>query len=92
MLVLDTNVVSERKAKSGRADAGVVAWAETVQTSELLVSAITILELETGVLRLSGATQPKVPCCERGSISMYCRGSAGGYCQSTPQWRAVAPG
>ena len=53
MLVLDTNAVSElRKAKSGRADAGVVAWAETVQASELFVSAITILELETGVLQI----------------------------------------
>jgi len=53
MFVLDTNVVSElRKAKSGRADAGVVAWAETAQASELFVSSITILELETGVLQI----------------------------------------
>lgn len=53
MFVLDTNVVSElRKAKSGRADAGVVAWAKTVQASELFVSAITILELGMGVLQI----------------------------------------
>lgn len=53
MLILDTNVVSElRKAKSGRANAGVVAWAETALASELFVSAITILELEMGVLQI----------------------------------------
>jgi len=46
-------VVSElRKAKSGRADPAVVAWTKFVQASELFVSAITILELETGVLQI----------------------------------------
>lgn len=46
-------MVSElRKAKSGRADPAVVAWAKFVQASELFVSAITILELETGVLQI----------------------------------------
>lgn len=48
---LDTTVVSElRKAGSGKADARVVAWATGVQTASLYLSAITILELETGVL------------------------------------------
>ncbi|MCA3243155.1 MAG: type II toxin-antitoxin system VapC family toxin [Rubrivivax sp.] len=51
MFVVDTNVVSElRKAKSGQADRGVVAWAASVPADALFVSAITILELETGVL------------------------------------------
>lgn len=46
-------MVSElRKAKSGRADPAVVAWTKFVQASELFVSAITILELETGVLQI----------------------------------------
>ncbi len=46
-------MVSElRKAKPGRAAAGVVAWAETAQASELFVSAITIQELEMGVLQI----------------------------------------
>jgi len=53
MFVLNTDVVSElRKAKSGRADPAVVAWARSVQASELFVSMITILELETGVLQI----------------------------------------
>ncbi|HEV2952907.1 MAG TPA: type II toxin-antitoxin system VapC family toxin [Candidatus Dormibacteraeota bacterium] len=52
MFVLDTNVVSElRKAKSGKADKNVTAWAATVPASSLFLSVITVLELETGVLR-----------------------------------------
>ncbi len=51
MYLLDTNVVSElRKAKAGRADAGVTAWAGRVPPTSLFLSAITILELERGVL------------------------------------------
>ena len=51
MFVLDTNVVSElRKAKSGKADKNVTAWAATVPPAGLFVSAITILELEIGSL------------------------------------------
>lgn len=51
MYLLDTNVVSElRKARSGKADQNVVAWARGVSADLLFVSAITILELETGVL------------------------------------------
>jgi len=46
-------VVSElRKAKSGPADPAVVAWAKSVQASELFVSAITIQESETGVRQI----------------------------------------
>jgi predicted nucleic acid-binding protein len=51
MFLLDTHVVSElRKARSGKAHAGVVAWAESVPVAALYVSAITLLELETSVL------------------------------------------
>ena len=51
MFVLDTNVVSElRKARLGKADSNVTAWAERVDASDLFVSAITIMELELGVL------------------------------------------
>ena len=53
MFVLDTNVVSElRKAKAGKADGNVAAWAANVPASSLFLSAITILELETGVLQV----------------------------------------
>lgn len=51
MFVLDTNVVSElRKAKAGKADANVTAWAASVPAAALFISVVSILELETGVL------------------------------------------
>ncbi len=51
--LLDTNVVSElRKAKSGKAHASVTAWAASVSAGSLYLSAITLLELEMGVLRI----------------------------------------
>ena len=49
MFVLDTNVVSElRKAKSAKADPRLVAWAQRLLPGQLFISAITVLELETG--------------------------------------------
>jgi predicted nucleic acid-binding protein len=49
MYLLDTNVVSElRKAKKG--DHGVRTWAQAVPASSLYVCAISILELEIGIL------------------------------------------
>lgn len=58
MFVLDTNVVSElRKVRTGKADHGVAEWAEQVQSAALFISAITILELEHGVL-LSERSDP----------------------------------
>jgi predicted nucleic acid-binding protein len=51
MYVLDTNVVSElRKAKAGKADKNVTAWAASIPSSTLFISVITVLELETGTL------------------------------------------
>ena len=51
MYLLDTNVVSEiRKIASGRADRNVAAWAGGVDAAQIYLSAITIGELEHGVL------------------------------------------
>jgi toxin FitB len=51
LYLLDTNVISElRKAKSGKADKNVVAWANSVSATRLFLSVISILEIETGVL------------------------------------------
>ena len=53
MFVLDTNVVSElRKVRFGKADTNVTAWTESVDAADLFVSAITIMELELGVLSI----------------------------------------
>jgi predicted nucleic acid-binding protein len=60
MFVLDTNVVSElRKVRLGKADVSVAAWAQSVDAADLFVSAITIMELELGVLSIErkNATQ-----------------------------------
>lgn len=49
--LLDTNVVSElRKIGDGKADARVAAWVDTEDAESFFISAITILELERGVL------------------------------------------
>ena len=51
MYLLDTNVVSEmRKIRLGKADPNVSAWADSVEASDLYLSAISIHELELGVL------------------------------------------
>ena len=45
MYLLDTNVVSElRKAKSEKAETRVISWAESVHTTDLYLSVITIQE------------------------------------------------
>ncbi|WP_231940886.1 type II toxin-antitoxin system VapC family toxin [Acidihalobacter aeolianus] len=63
MYVLDTNVVSElRKIRGGKADPNLAAWVENVDAADLFVSAITIMELELGVLSIErkDATQGAV--------------------------------
>ncbi len=49
--LLDTNVISElRKVGDGKADANVVAWIGAEDAARFFISAITVLELERGVL------------------------------------------
>lgn len=51
MFLLDTNVVSElRKIRLGKANRNVAIWAEGLETASLYLSAITVQELEIGVL------------------------------------------
>ena len=53
MFLLDTNVISElRKAGDGKADVKVVAWVSSVDAATLNLSAITLMEIELGVLRI----------------------------------------
>jgi len=53
MFLLDTNVVSElRKARTGRADPRVTAWASTIPARDLFLSVIVIQELEIGILQV----------------------------------------
>lgn len=53
MLLLDTNVISElRKVQTAKADPQFIQWANQLILSELYVSAISIMEIETGILRI----------------------------------------
>ncbi len=57
MYLLDTNVLSELRQGKPAQSARVCAWAASVQASQQFVSAITILEIEQGILAL----ERKVP-------------------------------
>ena len=53
MYLLDTNVISElRKLGDGRADARVAAWVSDRDAASFYVSALTLMELEIGILRI----------------------------------------
>ncbi|MGX1501310.1 putative nucleic acid-binding protein [Labrenzia sp. MBR-25] len=53
MFLLDTNVVSElRKAGDGKADKNLVSWVNAQEAESFYISAITIMELEIGILRV----------------------------------------
>ena len=53
MFLLDTNVISElRKAGDGKADANVVTWLSSVDATTVYLSAITLMEIELGILRI----------------------------------------
>lgn len=60
MFLLDTNVISElRKVRAGRADTNVAQWADNVDVVDLYVSAITLQELEMGVLLAERRAPPQ---------------------------------
>jgi predicted nucleic acid-binding protein len=51
MYLLDTDVISElRKVGDGKADGNVTAWLSGVDAASFFLSAVTILELELGIL------------------------------------------
>ena len=53
MYLLDTNVISElRKLGDGRADARLAAWVSARDAASFYISALTLMELEIGVLRV----------------------------------------
>lgn len=53
MYLLDTNAISEmRKIKQGKADSAFIAWLAQTDTSHFYISAVSIMELERGVLSM----------------------------------------
>lgn len=59
MYVLDTNVISELRQGKPNQSVEVRAWAARVPVSQLFLTAISILELERGVLTLERRTPPQ---------------------------------
>ncbi|TRX54476.1 type II toxin-antitoxin system VapC family toxin [Thalassomonas sp. M1454] len=52
MFLLDTNVISElRKASTSKAEKNVVEWATQQSVGSMFISAISILEIEMGILQ-----------------------------------------
>ena len=53
MFLLDTNVICElRKLGDGKADGRVVAWVARRDAASFYISALTLMELEIGILRI----------------------------------------
>ena len=53
MFLLDTNVISElRKLGDGKADVRVAAWVSGRDAASFYISALTLMELEIGILRI----------------------------------------
>ena len=59
MYVLDTNVISELRHSKPKQSAQVRAWAAGQPARQLFLSAISILELEKGVIALERRTPPQ---------------------------------
>ena len=59
MYVLDTNVISELRHGKPKQSAQVRAWAAGQPARQLFLSAITILELEKGVMAMERRTPPQ---------------------------------
>jgi toxin FitB len=49
--LLDTNVISELRKRPGRIDVNVAAWGATLEADQQFLSAITVFEVELGILR-----------------------------------------
>lgn len=53
MFLLDTNIVSEiRKIQQGKANPHLAAWVKQTPANQMYISAITLLELEKGIMRI----------------------------------------
>jgi predicted nucleic acid-binding protein len=53
MFLLDTNVISElRKAGDGKVDTNVIAWLSSMDATTFYLSAVTLMEIELGILRI----------------------------------------
>jgi len=59
MFLIDANIISEsRKVRSGRAAPEVIAWLKTTDPSTTFISAMSLFELELGVVRVERRDHP----------------------------------
>jgi toxin FitB len=84
MFLLDTNVISELR-RPRKANPKVAAWADGVRQAELFLLAITILEIEMGILKLERRDQAQGAACARGWIAIFDRRLMVGFCRSIPR-------
>lgn len=60
MYLLDTNVISEiRKIQQGKADPHLSAWIKQTPVNQMYISALTLLELDKGIMRIERKDQPQ---------------------------------
>ena len=60
MYLLDTNIVSEiRKIRQGKADPHLSVWVTQTPANQMYISAITLLELEKGIMRIERKDEPQ---------------------------------
>lgn len=60
MFLLDTHVVTQLRRRE-QVDAGLAAWASGVAPADLFLSAISLLELEMGLMALENHSSPRAP-------------------------------
>ena len=89
MFLLDTNVISE--LRKPQANPNVVAWASTVPAYRLYISAISLLEIETGILRLERRDPTQAVPLRNWLDNHVIPAFAGAYCQSTAALPDDAP-
>ena len=87
MFLLDTNVVSEmRKIRSGKANARVAAWADSVDTNDLYRS------LKSALCLPNAVTPRREPCSAHGWTITSCQRSMAVFWPSTLPLPGAAPG
>ena len=60
MYLLDTNIVSEiRKIQQGKANAHLTAWIKQIPINQMHISALTLLELEKGIMQIEHKDEPQ---------------------------------
>ncbi len=89
MFLLDTNVLSELRLRA-RANPAVIGWARSLPSDTFFLSAITILEVEIGTLRLARRDVARAAVLRAWIDDQESsRASMAEFFQLTPRWRSA---